>query len=188
MDRLRQYSEVRAAQLRGFMLHCALLERRPTCPTLVTLGPVFEAKAGGLVFRCLRESLPATLTKPALPRLSASPLLPSLPRGLFVTCTRSPRGQRCRKAAPTSPPPRARPPRPPVGLFRPRRRRLRSAPLGSARPRPSAAHLGGCEKARERKGREAGLELPVGRGGAPPGLASPEPALSRRPSGGRAHW
>lgn len=63
------------------MLHCTLLERRLTCPTLVTLGPVSEAKAGMLVLRCL-QGVPSSYSNKTRPpsRLSASSLFTLPPK------------------------------------------------------------------------------------------------------------
>lgn len=159
MDRLRQYSEVRAANCRKPCFTAPFWKGDRLAQPLLPSGQFLRQRLAGWSSDASGESLPATLTKPALPLVSLHlPFLPSLPKRPLRDVHTQPARPALQKAAPNVPAPACAPPRPPVGLFRPRRAagsaRLRSAPLDPAPPPHTSADARG---AGEGKGREAGL-------------------------------
>lgn len=115
----------------------------------------------------------------SLPVLGILPSHPPSRRGLFATCTRSPRGRHCRRR-PQRPRPRVRAPAPSSWLV------PASARHGLPSP-PTPQHTSAAASgAGEGKGPGGRPGLRAGRGDAHAGLASPGPFPSRRSPGGRA--
>lgn len=181
VERLRQHSEVSAANCRKPCFTAPFMEAGILAQSLLPTGQFLRKRPAGRFSvhgDVPGESPPATLTQiPSLPALAI--LLPSLPPS--EASSRRAHAARATDAAEGGlnvPAPACAPPRPPVG------RSGLGAPPAALAPTPqhTSAAAGGAGEGKAPGGRPG---LPAGRGGAHAGLAS-RAFSSRRPPGGRA--
>lgn len=141
VERLRQYSEVSAANCRKPCFTAPFMEAGILAQSLLPMGQFLRKRPAGRfsVHRDVPgEPPPATLTQiPSLPALAI--LLPSLPPRPPHDVHTQPARPTLQKAAPTSPPPRARPRALPSVFRASARRRLHSRPPRSTPRRRRAA-------------------------------------------------